>query len=91
MPQAPGAAMDLFNSYFQTAQAQAKTAALNAQKSAKGFAQQMQEQTKVLAEHVTENTKILAEQVWLISLSPTQLARPTEDETASHGAFWVCC
>lgn len=55
--------MDFFNSYLQSAQAQAKVAALNAQKSAKGFAQQVQEQTKVLAEHVSENTKILAEQV----------------------------
>ena len=62
--------MDFFNSYLQTAQAQAKTAALSAQKSAKGFAQQMQEHTKVLAEHVTENTKILAEQVCLTMAPP---------------------
>ena len=52
--------MDFFNTYLQSAQAQA---ALSAQKSAKGFAAQVHEHTKSIAEQVTENTKTLAEQV----------------------------
>ena len=62
--------MDFFFKNLESAQAQAKLAALNAQKTAKGFAEQVSKQSKTLAEHVQANTQLLAEQVNFSSLWP---------------------
>ena len=56
--------MDFFFKNLESAQAQAKLAALNAQKTAKGFAEQVSKQSKTLADQVQANTQLLAEQVW---------------------------
>ncbi len=56
-------AMDFIFRNLESAQAQAKLAALNAQKTAKGFAEQVSKQGKSLAEQVQANTQLLAEQV----------------------------
>ncbi len=73
--------MDFFFKNLESAQAQAKLAALNAQKTAKGFAEQVSKQSKTLAEHVQANTQLLAEQVTshLCGLS-----------SASAGHTWTC-
>ena len=55
--------MDFFFKNLESAQAQAKLAALNAQKTAKGFAEQVSKQSKTLADQVQANTQLLAEQV----------------------------
>ncbi len=71
--------MDFFFKNLESAQAQAKLAALNAQKTAKGFAAQVSKQSKTLAEHVQVNTQLLAEQV---NSDPCGLS------SASAGQVW---
>lgn len=68
--------MDFLFKNFESAQAQAKLAALNAQKTAKGFAEQVSKQGKNLAEHVQVNTQLLAEQVHPWSFSPCSIKTP---------------
>ncbi len=64
--------MDFFFKNLESAQAQAKLAALNAQKTAKGFAEQVSKQSKTLAEQVQANTQLLAEQVNVYPCSPSR-------------------